>query len=397
MGRGHYPNGQTVAQRGRPDGERGLCRNLGSESAPRPAIATMQADAARVPRPAPRRPTSPLRTATSGWTTAAAGAAGSSCRRSRSGCGRTSAMTGRWASAARILRRAFDLGITHFDLANNYGPPYGSAETNFGRIFAEDFARLRDELVISTKAGYDMWPGPYGDLGTRKYLLASLDQSLRAHAASTTSTSSTRTGSIPRLRSRRRWARSTAPSGRARPAYVGHLLLRPAAHRGGDRDPAPAGNAAADPPAVLLDVQPLDRAGAARRARARGRRLHRVLAAGPGAADRQVPRRDPGGLARAAGPALLRGPGHARERRAGPGAERDRPRGADSRWPRWRSPGCCATRGSPRRWSAPRASLSWSRHVAALEQLDFDDAELAEIDRYAVDGALNIWAQSSEA
>jgi L-glyceraldehyde 3-phosphate reductase len=78
-----------------------------------------------------------------------------------------------------ILRRAFDLGVTHFDLANNYGPPYGSAEINFGRIFAEDFSRLRDELVISTKAGYDMWPGPYGEWGSRKYLLASLDQSLR--------------------------------------------------------------------------------------------------------------------------------------------------------------------------------------------------------------------------
>jgi L-glyceraldehyde 3-phosphate reductase len=78
-----------------------------------------------------------------------------------------------------ILRRAFDLGITHFDLANNYGPPYGSAEINFGRVFAEDFSRLRDELVISTKAGYDMWLGPYGDRGSRKYLLASLDQSLR--------------------------------------------------------------------------------------------------------------------------------------------------------------------------------------------------------------------------
>jgi aryl-alcohol dehydrogenase-like predicted oxidoreductase len=77
-----------------------------------------------------------------------------------------------------ILRRAFDLGITHFDLANNYGPPYGSAEINFGRVFAEDFAHLRDEVVISTKAGYDMWPGPYGDRGSRKYLLASLEQSL---------------------------------------------------------------------------------------------------------------------------------------------------------------------------------------------------------------------------
>jgi L-glyceraldehyde 3-phosphate reductase len=78
-----------------------------------------------------------------------------------------------------ILRRAFDLGITHFDLANNYGPPYGAAEKNFGRIFAEDFRPYRDELIISTKAGYDQWPGPYGEYGSRKYLLASLDQSLQ--------------------------------------------------------------------------------------------------------------------------------------------------------------------------------------------------------------------------
>jgi L-glyceraldehyde 3-phosphate reductase len=77
-----------------------------------------------------------------------------------------------------ILRRAFDLGVTHFDLANNYGPPYGSAEINFGRIMREDLRPYRDELIISTKAGYDMWPGPYGDWGSRKYLLASLDQSL---------------------------------------------------------------------------------------------------------------------------------------------------------------------------------------------------------------------------
>ena len=78
-----------------------------------------------------------------------------------------------------LLRRAFDLGITHFDLANNYGPPYGSAEANFGELFASDFAKHRDELIISTKAGYDMWPGPYGEWGSRKYLLASLDQSLK--------------------------------------------------------------------------------------------------------------------------------------------------------------------------------------------------------------------------
>jgi L-glyceraldehyde 3-phosphate reductase len=78
-----------------------------------------------------------------------------------------------------ILRRAFDLGVTHLDLANNYGPPYGAAETNFGEILRSDLRPYRDELVISTKAGYDMWPGPYGEWGSRKYLLASLDQSLR--------------------------------------------------------------------------------------------------------------------------------------------------------------------------------------------------------------------------
>jgi len=82
-------------------------------------------------------------------------------------------------NARAMLRRAFDLGITHFDLANNYGPPYGSAEENFGQIFKKDFQPYRDELIISTKAGWDMWPGPYGDFGSRKYLLASLDQSLK--------------------------------------------------------------------------------------------------------------------------------------------------------------------------------------------------------------------------
>lgn len=82
-------------------------------------------------------------------------------------------------NARHILRTCFDYGITHFDLANNYGPPYGSAEENFGKIFRQDFSGYRNELIISTKAGWDMWPGPYGDLGSRKYLLSSLDQSLQ--------------------------------------------------------------------------------------------------------------------------------------------------------------------------------------------------------------------------
>jgi L-glyceraldehyde 3-phosphate reductase len=82
-------------------------------------------------------------------------------------------------NARQILRSAFDNGITHFDLANNYGPPYGSAEKNFGKIFKKDFKPYRDELIISTKAGWDMWPGPYGNFGSRKYLISSLDQSLK--------------------------------------------------------------------------------------------------------------------------------------------------------------------------------------------------------------------------
>lgn len=82
-------------------------------------------------------------------------------------------------NARSMVRRAFDLGITYFDLANNYGPPYGSAEETFGAILKKDFSRLRDEMVISTKAGWDMWPGPYGDWGSRKYLIASLEQSLK--------------------------------------------------------------------------------------------------------------------------------------------------------------------------------------------------------------------------
>ena len=82
-------------------------------------------------------------------------------------------------NAVLLLRKAFDLGVTHFDLANNYGPPYGAAETTFGKIFKRDFRNYRDELIISTKAGWDMWPGPYGNFGSRKYLIASLDQSLQ--------------------------------------------------------------------------------------------------------------------------------------------------------------------------------------------------------------------------
>ena len=167
-----------------------------------------------------------------------------------------------------ISRRAFDLGITHHDLANNYGPPYGAAEINFGRLMREDFGPYRDELVISTKAGWDMWPGPYGQGGgSRKYLLASLDQSLAADGA--------------RLRRHllQPPARCLDPArgddGRARRsgadgqgALRRDLLLRRRAHPRGGGDPRRPRHPASDPPALLLDGQPLDRdRGPARRRR----------------------------------------------------------------------------------------------------------------------------------
>ncbi len=167
-----------------------------------------------------------------------------------------------------ILRRAFDLGVTHFDLANNYGPPYGSAEINFGRILREDFRPYRDELIISTKAGYDMWPGPYGDWGSRKYLLASLDQSLArmgleyvdifySHRADPDTPLEETMGALA----------TAVSSGRA--LYAGISSYSAAAHPGGGRHPARPGHPAAHPPAVLLHAEPLDRGGAAGRRWAR--------------------------------------------------------------------------------------------------------------------------------
>ena len=123
--------------------------------------------------------TLPLLTGMGRCPIAAAGAAASSCPQVSLGLWQNFGDVDPSTTQRAIVRRAFDLGVTHFDLANNYGPPYGSAEINFGRIMREDLRPYRDELIISTKAGYDMWPGPYGDHGSRKYLLASLDQSLR--------------------------------------------------------------------------------------------------------------------------------------------------------------------------------------------------------------------------
>ena len=222
------------------------------------------------------------------------------------------------AASRAILRRAFDLGITHFDLANNYGPPYGSAELNFGRIFAEDFHRLRDEVVISTKAGYDMWAGPYGDHGSRKYMLDSLDQSLaRMRLDYVDIFYSHRFDPDTPLEETMGALDFAVRSGKAR--YIGISSYSAQRTEEAIADPAPAGDAAAHPSALLLDVQPLDRARTARPARARGRRRDRLLTAGPGPAHRQVPQRHSRGLPRAPRPGPVRGPDHRGERRAGAG------------------------------------------------------------------------------
>ena len=245
-----------------------------------------------------------------------------------------------------IVRRAFDLGITHFDLANNYGPPPGSAEDELRHAAgAATSRRYRDELVISTKAGYDMWPGPYGEWGSRKYLLSSLDQSLQRmgldyvdifysppprprHAAGGDDGRARRRGA-----SRARRCTSASPTTPAERTA-----------RGRRRSCASWASRCSSTSRRYSHAQPLDRGGPARRAGARGHRLHRVLAAGPGPAHRQYLGGMPGGLARRRGPLPDHGHAHAETLRHVRGAQRDRPASAASRWRRWRSRGCCATR-----------------------------------------------------
>src|SRR3954462_2782529 len=185
-----------------------------------------------------------------------------------------------------ILRRAFDRGVTHFDLANNYGPPYGSAEENFGRLFADDFRPYRDELIISTKAGYDMWPGPYGEWGSRKYLLSSLDQSLHrmgleyvdifySHRFDPDTPLEETIGALD----------SAGRAGKAHYAGISSYSAERTthavaiAHDPGRPDPTRPRHAAAHPPAVVLDAQALDRARGAGGVRHERARDHRLLAA----------------------------------------------------------------------------------------------------------------------
>ena len=157
-----------------------------------------------------------------------------------------------------ICQKAFDLGITHFDLANNYGPPGGSSEAAFGEILRTDFAGYRDELVVSTKAGYEMWPGPYGEWGSRKYLLSSLDQSLKrlgldyvdifySHRYDPETPLEETMGALDHRRAVRQGA------------LCRHLVLQFATHPRGRGDPAVARNPLHHPSAELFDDQPLGR------------------------------------------------------------------------------------------------------------------------------------------
>ena len=196
-----------------------------------------------------------------------------------------------------LVHAAFDLGITHFDLANNYGPPYGSAEINFGRILREDLAAHRDELLISSKAGWDMWPGPYGTGGgSRKHVLASLDQSLRrvgvdyfdifySHRFDADTPLEETAGALA----------TAVRQGKA--LYIGISLVFGGQDPGDGRTPSRGGRPAADPPALLQPLQPLAGGGADRCAGGRRERDDRVHGAGPGPAERQVPRRHPCRLA----------------------------------------------------------------------------------------------------
>jgi L-glyceraldehyde 3-phosphate reductase len=294
-----------------------------------------------------------------------------------------------------ILRRAFDLGITHFDLANNYGPPYGSAELNFGRILAEDFKPYRDELIISTKAGYDMWPGPYGEWGSRKYLLGSLDQSLKRMGLDYVDIFySHRFDPDTPLQETMGALDTAVREGKAR--YVGISSYGP-------RRTEEAAEILRELGTPLLIHQPsysmfnrwieqellevLEREGV-------GAIVFSPLAQGL-LTDRYLNGVPADSRAKAGNyfpPEALSDENLERVRALNGIAER-RGQSLAQLAIAW------ALR-DPRVTSALLGASSvkqLEQNVAALARLDFDDAELEEIDRYAVDGGINLWAASSSA
>jgi L-glyceraldehyde 3-phosphate reductase len=297
------------------------------------------------------------------------------------------------ANSRAILRRAFDLGITHFDLANNYGPPYGSAEINFGRVFAEDFGGLRDEVVISTKAGYDMWPGPYGEWGSRKYLLGSLDQSLaRMRLDYVDIFYSHRLDPETPLEETMGALADAVRSGKAR--YVGISSYGPERTEEAVRILQSMGiRLLIHQPSYsllnrwiengLLDVLEREGVGAiVFSPLGQGLLTDRYLNGIP--ADSRV--RAGNYLSEG----LLNEENLARVRALNEIAVR-----------RGQTLAQLAIAWALRDKRVTSALLGASsveqldQNVAALDRLDFDDAELAEIDRYAVDGAINLWEQSS--
>ena len=324
------------------------------------------------------------------------GRSGSTCPPSPSACGTTSATTCRSsASRRRCAGRSTSASPTSTSRTTTARPTARPSATS-APSSRRDFRPYRDELIISTKAGYDMWPGPYGQGGgSRKYLLASLDQSLArlgldyvdifySHRFDETTPLEETMGALDAI--------VRAGQGAVRRHLV---VLRPAHPRGG-RDPAVDGHPAAHPPALLLDAQPLDRGGPARRARRRRRRLHRVLPARAGHAHRQVPQGHPRGFACGTGQVARPVAAHRAPRSSTSGRSTGWRRRAASPWPRWPWPGRCATSGSRRCSSARRPSSSSTTASAAVKNLEFSAEELAKIDQHAVDAGINLWKTSSD-
>ena len=287
-----------------------------------------------------------------------------------------------------IVRRAFDLGITHFDLANNYGPPYGSAEETFGRLLREDLRPYRDELIVSTKAGWDMWPGPYGEGSSRKYLLASLDQSLArmgldyvdifySHRFDPETPVDETMGALD----------SAVRAGKA--LYAGISSYSAEQTREAAEILRELGTPLLihQPSYSMLNrwIEPdlLDAVGEL------GVGLHRLLPARAGAADGQVPGRDPRGLARDPAELALARPALGGRARADPRLNEI----AERRGQTLAQMALAWTLRDPRVTSALIGASSVAQledNVAALDRLDFTDDELAEIDRYATPSVLRL-------
>ena len=292
-----------------------------------------------------------------------------------------------------ILRRAFDPGTTHFDLANNYGPPYGSAEQVFGEVLRLDLAPYRDELVISTKAGYDMWPGPYGEWGSRKDLLASLDQSLSRMGLDYVDIFvSHRFDPETPLEETMEALAAAINHGKA--LYVGISSYSAEKTREAEAILRDLGVASAST-SRLRAPQPLDRGRASGHAWRPRRRLHLFLAARPGRAHRSLPRRNPRGVARE--PARLDVAGPAQRGDDGQGTQLDEI--AERRGQTLAQLALACTLRDPRMTSTLVGASSieqLEQNLGALENPDFTADELEEIDRYATDSGINIWAASSE-